>query len=142
MVLPAVSFASFVRFAVLGAGAVVAVAACASSAADSASSGSAISITSSDDACDLSTTDWPAGPVTLEVTNSGSDVTEVYVFEGKRVMAERENITPGSTDEVAVDLDPGSYSVVCKPGMTGDGLRVDVTVTDAKAQAAPRAADA
>jgi iron uptake system component EfeO len=44
------------------------------------------------------------------------------------VMTEKENIGPGTSATVAVDLAAGAYEVACKPGMTGDGIRTALTV--------------
>ena len=65
------------------------------------------------------------------VTNSGSKVNEFYVYaEGDRIMGEVENIAPGLTRELLVELpEPGTYETACKPGMVGDGIRAPFTVT-------------
>jgi iron uptake system component EfeO len=90
-----------------------------------------ITVTSSDDACELSATEAPAGPVTFEVKNTGSDVTEFYVYgENDRVLSEVENIAPGLTREMTVELtEAGTYTTACKPGMVGDGIRGEFTIT-------------
>ena len=64
------------------------------------------------------------------ITNSGSKVNEFYVYENDRVVGEIENISPGLTRTFKVDLsEPGTYQTACKPGMSGDGIRADFTVT-------------
>lgn len=78
-------------------------------------------------------TDLPAGPTTFEVTNTGSSVTEVYVYgeengEYTKVISEVENIGPGTSRDMAVDLASGTYEIACKPGQTGDGIRTEFTV--------------
>lgn len=92
----------------------------------------AISVTSSNDACTLSTTETGSGTVTFKVKNSGSKVTEFYLYaeDGKRIVGEVENIGPGLTRELVVTAAPGKYVTACKPGMEGDGIRGDFTVTD------------
>lgn len=91
-----------------------------------------ITVTSSDDACDLSAREAPAGTLRFEVTNTGSDVTEFYLLgTDDRVLGEVENIGPDLTRELVVKADAGSYVASCKPGMSGDGIRSDFTVTDA-----------
>ncbi len=92
------------------------------------SSAGAVSLTASDDACRLSAPEVPAGATTLTITNSGSQVTEVYVYKGDRVVTEKENIGPGTSATVEVDLAAGTYEVACKPGMTGDGIRTALAV--------------
>jgi iron uptake system component EfeO len=69
------------------------------------------------------------------VTNSGSKITEFYVYaEGDRVMAEVENIAPGLSRDLLVELPAGEYETACKPGMIGDGIRNALTVTGDSAQ--------
>jgi iron uptake system component EfeO len=89
-----------------------------------------ITVASTDEACDVGATELPAGTHQFEVTNSGSKVTEFYVYgEGDRVMAEVENIAPGLSRELLAELPAGEYEAVCKPGMVGDGIRNPLTVT-------------
>ena len=84
----------------------------------------------SDDACDVEASELEAGTHEFEVTNGGSKVTEFYVYaEGDRVMAEVENIAPGLSRELLVELPAGEYETACKPGMIGDGIRNALTVT-------------
>jgi iron uptake system component EfeO len=92
----------------------------------------AIAVTSSDDKCALSTTKAGSGTLTFKVKNSGSKVTEFYLYaeDGKRIVGEVENIGPGLTRELVVTAAPGKYVTACKPGMQGDGIRADFTVTD------------
>lgn len=97
------------------------------------SSATTYSIDAGDTTCDVEQTELPSGPATFEVTNSGSDVTEVYVYaEGggdfTDIVDEAENIGPGTSRSLDVDLDPGQYHVTCKPGMTGDGISTLITV--------------
>lgn len=111
---------------------------CATDAAPAASGGSgsgqdAISVTATDDACDVSRTDVATGISTFAITNEGSQVTEVYVYDGDRIVTEKENIGPGTSYELTVDLDQGDYEIACKPGMVGDGIRQPLTVAAAAA---------
>ena len=96
----------------------------------------AIAVAASDSACSLSSTKLKAGPSTFKVTNKGSRVTEFYVYaDGDRIMGEVENIGPGLTRNLVVDLEKGSYQGACKPGMVGDGIREKITVTGQAAKA-------
>ena len=96
--------------------------------------GSQVAVTASDSACEVSDTELDAGPVTFNVTNEGSQVTEVYVYgeedgEFSRIINEVENIGPGTSQDLSVDLSAGTYEVACKPGQTGEGIRQEITVT-------------
>jgi iron uptake system component EfeO len=94
-----------------------------------------ITVASTDDACDVGADELPAGTHQFEVTNSGSKITEFYVYgEGDRVMAEVENIAPGLSRDLLVELPAGDYEAVCKPGMVGDGIRQALSVTGKAAQ--------
>jgi iron uptake system component EfeO len=92
---------------------------------------SQITVTASDTACQLSGTTAVTGSNTFVITNNGSKITEFYVYgAGDRVMGEVENISPGLQRKLIVQLtEPGKYQTACKPGMIGDGLRGDFTVT-------------
>jgi iron uptake system component EfeO len=89
-----------------------------------------IAVAATDDACDVATSDLQAGVHQFTVTNTGSKVTEFYVYaDGDRVMGEVENIAPGVARELRVELPAGDYETACKPGMVGDGIRTALTVT-------------
>lgn len=89
-----------------------------------------IAVAASDSTCDVGTTQLDAGTHQFTVTNSGSSVTEFYVYaEGDRIMGEVENIAPGVARSLLVELPAGAYQAACKPGMTGDGIRTTLTVS-------------
>ncbi|GII42300.1 iron uptake system protein EfeO [Planotetraspora phitsanulokensis] len=108
--------------------------ACSSSDTPTAASGGAskpgkITVAANDTDCKVATTQIPAGTSTFTVTNGGSKVTEFYVYAaGDRVMGEVENIVPGLTRDVIVELPAGTYETACKPGMIGNGIRNPLTV--------------
>jgi len=92
--------------------------------------GDDIAVTASDDSCEVATSELPAGVHQFTVTNTGSKVTEFYVYAaGDRVMGEVENIAPGVARELRVELPAGDYQATCKPGMVGDGIRTALSVT-------------
>ncbi|WNG86512.1 iron uptake system protein EfeO [Mycobacterium sp. ITM-2016-00317] len=97
---------------------------------------SEITVDASDTSCELSGTDGRTGANTFVITNNGTKVTEFYVYgEGERVMGEVENISPGLQRKLIVQLSqPGTYQTACKPGMIGDGIRGDFTVTGDEVQ--------
>ncbi|MQA35436.1 iron uptake system protein EfeO [Modestobacter roseus] len=89
-----------------------------------------IAVAASDDTCDVATSELEAGVHQFTVTNSGSKVTEFYVYaDGDRVMGEVENIAPGVARDLRLELPAGEYETACKPGMVGDGIRAVLTVT-------------
>jgi iron uptake system component EfeO len=91
-----------------------------------------LAVESSEDACELSASQAPAGTLTFEVANTGSQVTEFYLLgeDGLRVVAEVENVGPGLDRELTVDAPAGRYVTACKPGLKGEGIRADFTVTE------------
>jgi iron uptake system component EfeO len=90
-----------------------------------------IVVTASDDSCELSANEASAGTIAFTVTNTGSKVNEFYLYaDGDRIMGEVENIGPGLTRELLVEVtEGGAYETACKPGMVGDGIRNAFTVT-------------
>ena len=65
------------------------------------------------------------------MTNAGSQVTEFYLLgeDGLRIVGEVENIGPSLDRQLVVAAPEGDYVTACKPGMVGDGIRADFTVT-------------
>src|SRR4051812_25599183 len=100
-------------------------------AADDSGDSRTVSVTSTDDGCELSSAQAPSGTLTFDVTNDGSKVTEFYLLgeDGQRVVGEVENIGPGLTRNLVVQATAGSYVTACKPGMAGKGIRDSFTVT-------------
>jgi iron uptake system component EfeO len=103
----------------------------AAGAAQGADAPAQITVNASDTTCELSGTAGTTGANTFVISNNGNKVTEFYVYgEGERVMGEVENISPGLQRKLIVQLSqPGTYQTACKPGMIGDGIRGDYTVT-------------
>ncbi|GAA4195182.1 iron uptake system protein EfeO [Microbispora amethystogenes] len=90
----------------------------------------AIAVAATDTECKVAKSDLAAGTSTFAITNSGTKVTEFYVYApGDRVMGEVENIVPGLTREVVMELPAGMYETACKPGMTGKGIRGPLKVS-------------
>jgi len=98
-----------------------------------------LTVTSTADECTVSAPEAPSGNVVFSVTNAGDDVTEFYLLaeDGLRIVSEVENIGPGLTRDLVLTAKPGSYVTACKPGMVGDGIRADFTVTDSGTDVAP-----
>src|SRR5690348_15924204 len=116
------------------AAALISLAACGKDSTPSASGGDGkIAVSATDTECKVARADSTAGSVHFAVTNNGDKVTEFYVYgPGDRVMGEVENIAPGVTRELLVDLEAGDYETACKPGMSGKGLRNAFKVTGSK----------
>src|SRR6476620_7601363 len=74
------------------------------------------------DGCDVSTVEAPAGTLTFDVKNDGSQVTEFYLLgeDGLRIVGEVENIGPQLERQLVVNAPPGRYVTACKPGMQGE----------------------
>ncbi|MGA4726125.1 iron uptake system protein EfeO [Micromonospora taraxaci] len=131
----------FFALAAAGVLATAGLAACSDSdKVDPAAAGGAIVVKATDTACEVGTTDLGAGTATFKITNSGAKVTEFYVYaDGDRVMGEVENIAPGLSRELHVELPAGTYQTACKPGMSGKGIRGALKVSGS---AQPLTADA
>jgi len=100
---------------------------------DASSDGAGIAVKATNDECKVGETSFDAGKITFKVKNDGSKVTEVYVYgrngdEFSKVISEVENICPGTSRDMTVSLDAGSYEIACKPGQTGNGVRQAITV--------------
>jgi iron uptake system component EfeO len=89
-----------------------------------------IEVTATDTECKVGRTEAAAGTVTFTIANKGTKVTEFYVYApGDRVMSEVENIVPGLSRDLHVELPAGTYETACKPGMSGKGIRGAFKVT-------------
>lgn len=117
--------------AVIGIAATAALAGCTSPAPSSGGPGGAINVTAADASCEVGATEAPAGTISFAINNTGTKVTEFYLYgAGDRIMGEAENIGPGLTRQMIVEVpDGGTYTTACKPGMVGDGIRSPFTVT-------------
>ena len=113
------------------------VAACGDSSSSSpevAAAGGPIAVKASDTTCEVAKNSLDAGTSVFSITNNGNKVTEFYVYApGDRVMAEVENIAPGLSRELHVELPAGSYETACKPGMIGKGIRNALTISGSSA---------
>ena len=108
---------------------------------DGAKGANAVKVKASDTTCEVDVTALDAGQATFTITNSGSKVNEFYVYAaGDRVMGEVENIAPGLSRELRVELPAGTYETACKPGMSGRGIRGALKVSGTAATVAPDAA--
>jgi iron uptake system component EfeO len=134
MRIPAPRTLALVAVAVLGG----TLAACGGDSTDEAAGGAAaggpIAVKASDSTCEVAKNTLDAGTSVFSITNGGNKVTEFYVYApGDRVMGEVENIAPGLSRELHVELPAGSYETACKPGMIGKGIRAALTVSGSSA---------
>lgn len=86
----------------------------------------AIAVALSDDKCTVSTNTAKAGPITFQVTNTGTDVNEFELLatDKLRIVGEKENIGPGTTVNYVVQLPEGDYFSACRKGMVGEPAHV------------------
>ncbi len=110
--------------------ATLAAASCSSSGDDGdAGGGLEIAVAGSDSACTPASKELAAGKTTFVFTNSAKDVSELYVYEGSKVLGEVENVLTGSSKNLTVTLASGkTYKLTCKPGQKGDGFSAELTV--------------
>jgi plastocyanin len=102
-----------------------------------------IAVTGTDAKCDVADTSLSAGNIRFNLTNEGKKTTELYVLgEKDRIIDEIENISPGMTRALDVNLKAGTYTLACKPGQTGEGIRQKITVTGAGGETGAAAAKA
>jgi iron uptake system component EfeO len=97
-----------------------------------------VKVTGTDDACTADVSTVAAGTVGFEFTNKAGDVNELYVVRADgSVASEVENVTTGTTRTLTASLSAGTYTLTCKPGMTGDGISSTIEVTGEGGDAAP-----
>lgn len=111
---------------------------------DNAAGSRTLTVNASDTECQVSSVEAPSGTLTFRVTNDGSLVNEFYLLgeDGLRIVAEVENIGPGLTRDLVLSAPAGRYFTACKPGMVGEGIRGDFTVTDSGEDVGPKGEDA
>jgi iron uptake system component EfeO len=72
----------------------------------------------------------PSGEITFDVTNAGTVEHEFEIFKGDVVVDEVEGLVPGLSRSLAVTLEPGDYTFVCKlAGHDQAGMTGTLTVT-------------
>ena len=110
--------------------------------------GDAIDVTLVDDGVTLSETEVASGSLTFHTTNDGTQTHEIEVFEGEEdpatlpiedhvadtegwtLIDEIEDITPGASADLTLDLEAGTYQVVCNlPGHFENGMYSTLTVS-------------
>jgi iron uptake system component EfeO len=119
--------------ALVAALALPALASCTDNTTSSSASGDArtINVTSTDTSCRLSSDKAPSGNLVYKIKNAGTKVTEFYLYgeDGLRIVGEVENVGPGLSRDLVINVPAGSYVPTCKPGMVGKGIRSAFTVS-------------
>ncbi|MFT4048263.1 MAG: iron uptake system protein EfeO [Solirubrobacterales bacterium] len=91
-------------------------------------SGDAVAVKISDAGCEPANLDLTAGAKNFEIETTGSGkVTEYEVLDGTRILAERENLTPGVTGKFSVNLPAGEYTSYCPNGTSSEYGKITVT---------------
>jgi plastocyanin len=114
-------------------------AACGSDGSSTGAGANKVEVTLTDEGCNPTDITVPPGKTTFHITNDGADgITEFYVYEGNKVLGERENLTPGLSGALDLDLKEGTYRTFCPGGTTkANGtltvVRAGATATDASA---------
>jgi iron uptake system component EfeO len=105
-------------------------AACGGAASGPAGSVPVVLISAHEYAFDPSTVEIETGPVRFEVTNTGTVEHELEIIDaGGTVVDEVEGLVPGLTRELTVDLEPGTYTYVCRiAGHEEAGMKGTLTV--------------
>jgi len=132
-------FARHARLASLAVGAAAVLAACGTNPASSGpgGSGAAASLAPGTFAVEAkeyqftpSTLSVPAGEVTFQIHNAGTQEHEFEIFQGDKVVDEVEDIVPGISRDLTVTLAAGDYTFVCAlNGHDAIGMKGTITVT-------------
>lgn len=87
-------------------------------------SAQSIAVTANDTDCVVETAEATSGTITFTVKNEGTKVNEFYVLGSNQltIVGEVENIAPGASRDLTVQVGPGDYYTSCKPGMIGTGV--------------------
>lgn len=97
-------------------------------------------VTGTDTSCELAKDILDAGTIAFEFTNDGKKVSELYVLkENGDTVGEVENVGPGTTSTLKVDLVAGDYKIRCKPGQSGAGISQPFEVTGSGGTATAKA---
>ena len=88
---------------------------------NSSSSDGPIEVKITDTSCEVASNEVPSGTVTFNITNSGTATNEFEILaeDQLQIISERENLTPGTSVELTVQLEPGTYYTASKTNMVG-----------------------
>ncbi|WP_084125759.1 iron uptake system protein EfeO [Demequina sp. NBRC 110054] len=98
--------------------------------------GGTIAVTATDDGCTLSAVEAPAGTVVFSVTNEGSSATEFYLLasDASAIVSEVENVGPGLTRDLTVQVAEGDYFTSCRESDTAEATPEAFTITAAEGE--------
>lgn len=89
-----------------------------------------VAITLTEAGCDPASFEIPAGPTTFDVTNEDAAiVSEFEILDGTRILGEVEGVPPGLEKSFSLDLDGGTYTMLCPGGTTAQSGPLTVTGT-------------
>ncbi|WP_088315650.1 cupredoxin domain-containing protein [Kineosporia sp. R_H_3] len=89
-----------------------------------------VAVTGTDTTCTPAADVAEPGVIQFDFTNNGTKESELYLLDAKGgTVGEREDVGPGTTAKLVVEVEAGSYTLQCKPGQKGDGIKAPFTVT-------------
>ena len=100
--------------------------------ANNAAGSTALTVDITDGSCAVSAATAPAGAVSFEITNSGTDTNEFEILadDKLRIVGEKENVPPGQSVSYVAQLNPGTYYTACKFQLIGAPIGLaEFTVT-------------
>lgn len=104
-----------------------------------ANAGNEITVTIHPKSCEPNVLTVPAGRTAFRIVNASDRAVEWEILDGVLVVEERENITPGLSQVINANLEPGDYAITCGLLSNPRGtLKVTPTAeSDARAKARP-----
>lgn len=88
-----------------------------------------IAVNTSDSACDVMPNQAPAGPVVFSIQNSGTSDTDFSLLGANaEVIGEVENIGPGVSRDLIIDVQTGTYVTSCTITRDSERIRAEFTV--------------
>ncbi|MFF7709432.1 iron uptake system protein EfeO [Pseudomonas sp. NPDC007930] len=104
-----------------------------------ANAGNEITVTIHPRSCEPNALTVPAGRTAFRIVNASDRAVEWEILDGVLVVEERENITPGLSQVINANLEPGDYAITCGLLSNPRGtLKVTATAeSDARAKAKP-----
>lgn len=90
-----------------------------------------VSVTSSDDTCDVTPGSAQAGTIVFSVQNTGTEVTAFHLLSADdTIVGEVAGIGPGEAHDLVVEAAACEYTTECQQGAQAKGIRTAFSVTD------------